>query len=446
MGNIVAIVGQPNAGKTTLFNRLLKRSQRKDVLLAITDKTPGVTRDRNYGQAIIDGKEVVFVDTGGFLSETLDDDNAKINEQVKEQAMLAIDEAHLVIHLLDSKSGLTPTDIELSKIFRRLSKPFLTVANKVDSKEGEKNILEFYALGVDEIIPISALSGYNIDYLEEKICQIVTPSEPKSTLDLPKIAIVGRPNTGKSTLINNLLGKNRLIVDSSPGTTRDPIDTIVRFYNRPYLLIDTAGIRRKTKASQIERYAIMRAIKSIQRSDIVVFLLDAISGVVDYDQKIGGIISDFQKPLILLVNKWDLVDNPEEYFKRYNEIIREKLWFLDYAPILTASALTKKRITNIFSLIDNVLEQSKLRIATAELNTLIRQNKAILQQVEDTASGLKVLYMTQVSVSPPHFVIFINKKKPIKKQYIRFFERMIRQRYGFVGCPIVITVKTKGEN
>ncbi|MCX8070698.1 MAG: ribosome biogenesis GTPase Der [Thermodesulfovibrionales bacterium] len=444
MGNIVAIVGRPNAGKTTLFNRLLRRSKTDDVLFAITDKTPGVTRDRNYGHVIIEGKEIVIIDTGGFLPQ--DDEDANINEQIRKQALLAIDEAHLIIHLLDSRAGLTPIDIELSNLFRKLSKTFLTVVNKVDSKEGEKNILEFYALGVDEVIPISALSGYNIAYLEEKILKNTTPLKPEPTHDLPKVAIVGRPNTGKSTLINNLLGKNRLIVDSKPGTTRDAIDTVVRFYNRPYLFIDTAGIRKKTKASQIERYAILRAIKSIQRSDIVIFLLDAVTGVVDYDQKIGGIISDLKKPLILFVNKWDLIEDPAKYHKWINEIIRERLWFLDYAPIVTASAVTKKRITNIFPLIDDVLEQSKKRIPTSELNDLLRQNRSLTQHIEDPAAGLKVLYITQVSVSPPHFVIFINKRKGIKKQHLRFFERMIRQAYGFVGCPIVITVKTRGEN
>ncbi|MFQ3573360.1 MAG: ribosome biogenesis GTPase Der [Thermodesulfovibrionales bacterium] len=446
MGNIVAIVGRPNAGKTTLFNRLLRLSKETDNLPAITDKTPGVTRDRNYGHVLIDGKEIVFIDTGGFLSDTEDTELGDINKQVREQAMFAIDEADLVIHLLDSKSGLLPSDVELSNIIRRSSKSFLTVVNKVDSKEGEKNILEFYALGTDEIIPISALSGYNMDYFVSKIMGIITPSTSTRQPDLPKIAIVGRPNTGKSTFINNLIGKKRLIVSSSPGTTRDPIDTIVKFYNKQYLLIDTAGIRKKSKASQIEKYAIMRAIKSIQRSDISILLLDAVSGIVDYDQKIGGIIHEFKKPTILAVNKWDLVEKPEEYFKKYQDIIRARLWFLDYAPVITLSALTKKRLTNIFSLVDAILAESEKRISTSELNDLIRQNREILQQVEDMSKGLKILYITQVSVSPPHFVIFINKRKPLKRQYLRFFERIIRQRYGFLGCPILITVRTKSEN
>ena len=442
---LVAIVGMPNAGKTTLFNRLMKYSDKKtDFVPAITDKMPGVTRDRNIGKTVITGKEISFVDTGGFLPDSIELKDRDINRQVREQAIIGIEEADLIIHLLDSRQGLNPSDIEMSKLIRSYNKPCLTVANKVDSPEREKTILEFYELGADKVIPVSAMSGYKLDELVETIAEMAPQKSVQGSAEnlLPKIAIIGRPNTGKSTIINALLSKNRLIVSPTPGTTRDAIDSIVKFYQREYIFIDTAGIRKKSKTTNIEHYAIVRAEKAIKRADIVILLIDGTMGVVDQDQKIAGLLKEAGKGIIILVNKWDLVENPEEAFKKIEREVRDKLWFIDYAPVITVSGITKKRLTNIFPTIDNIIEELNKRVPTSELNKIIEENQGALKKIEETARGLRILYLTQVSLNPPHFVLFVNKITSLKKQHLRFFQKIIRDKYGFIGCPIIITVKS----
>jgi len=440
----VAIVGRPNVGKTTLFNKLMRIAGKGPFIPAITDSTPGVTRDRNYGVLVLNGKEVTIIDTGGFMPDSHSLDNSDMNAQVREQAIFALQEADLAIHLLDAKEGLNPSDIEMADTIRKMGKPCLSVANKVDSKEKEKYLLEFYQLGVSEVIPVSAMTGYNMDVLLDRI----VPTFCADTLDneeIPKVAVVGRPNVGKSTLINTLLGKKRLIVSPTPGTTRDAIDSVVRYYNCEYLFIDTAGIRKRSKASEIEQYSILRAHKAIQRCDVAILLIEGSQGVVDQDQKIAGIIRDANKGVIIAINKWDLVSDPETAYKEIEKEVRAKIWFLEHAPLVTVSGLTKRRLTKIFPLIDSITAELSKRIPTSELNDLLRQNQGFLKVVEESARGLKVLYMTQVSVRPPHFVLFINRLSSLKRHHLRFFERLIRDRYGFVGCPINITVKPRRD-
>lgn len=444
----IAIVGRPNAGKTTLFNRLLRLSAKEDFIPAITDSTPGVTRDRNYGTILIDDKEVDIVDTGGFMPDSNSLDQREINAQVREQAIKAIEEADLVIHLLDAKEGVNASDVEMVEIIRYSSKPFLAVANKVDSNQKEKNILEFYELGIPEVIAVSAITGYNLETLLDRIQKAIPEGySPQSTTQTkPKIAVIGKPNTGKSTFINTLLGKQRHIVSPIPGTTRDAIDSLVRYYNREYLFIDTAGIRKKSRASQLEIYSMARAKRAIERCDIALLLIDGTEGVTDQDQKIAGLLKDSGKGAIIVVNKWDLVEDPEIAFKKIESQIRQKLWFIDYAPIITLSAMTKKRVTKVFPMIDEILSEMSKRVPTSELNRLLTENRETLRAIEETSRGLKILYMTQVSVAPPHFVLFLNKISSLRKHHLRFFEKLIRDRHSFYGVPLKITLRSSRES
>ncbi len=443
----VALIGRPNAGKSTLFNRLLKTYGKGTFMSAITDSTPGVTRDRNYGALLIQGRDIEIIDTGGFMPDSMSLDNRDINSQVREQAVIAMQEADLVIHLLDSKEGINHSDREMAHTIREMGKPCIYAANKIDSPEKEKNLFEFYELGVSEVVALSAMTGYNLDALIERIVAFVPASEEfdKKKPYGAAIAVVGRPNTGKSTLINTLIGKKRLIVSATPGTTRDAIDSIVKYYNQQYLFVDTAGIRKRSKASEIEQFSMVRAVKAIERCDIALLLIDATAGVTDQDQKIAGILRDAGKGVVIAVNKWDLIDNPDEAYNDMEREVRKKLWFIDYAPIVTLSGVTKKRITRLFPIVDKILVEFSKRISTSELNDLLIQNREALKGIEETSKGLKILYMTQVSVAPPHFVLFINRMSSLKKHHMRFFEGIIRAKYAFYGVPIRISVKARRE-
>ncbi|MCX8033987.1 MAG: ribosome biogenesis GTPase Der [Thermodesulfovibrio sp.] len=444
----VVIVGRPNVGKSTLFNRLIKGNEK---LKAITDMLPGITRDINYGTAQWDKKEFTVVDTGGFFSKEKTENI--IQKQMLEQIAVAITEADLIIHLLDGKDGLLPDDIETARKLRETGKDILWVINKIDNPSKLNRIYDFYRIGTDELIPVSAITGYGMEELIDKIIDKIPEkmSERIEKEQIPKIAIVGRPNVGKSTIVNSLVGKKRMIVSPIPGTTRDAIDTVCKYYGKKYLLIDTAGIKRlsyyKKEISQgeyVDKLSYFKALRSIERADIVMLVIDANEGIVNQDQKIAGIIAEQKKGLIILINKWDII-RPEERDKRakyLSDEIKKKLWFVDYAPYLTVSALDKTRLTKIFPIIEEILEEYQKRISTSELNKLFSLK---LKDIVLSHSGkeLKFYYITQVSISPPTFVLFVNDESAIKQHHIKFIEKLIRETFNFKFTPIGIKIKQR---
>lgn len=427
---LVVIVGRPNVGKSTLFNRIVRSKA------AIVEDVPGVTRDRNYREAEWEGKAFTVVDTGGFYPEPEND----ILKEVKEQAMYAIEEADIIIHLMDGKEGLTPADIELSRILRESGKRFISVVNKIDSPSNEVRLYDFYQLGLEEIMPLSAVTGHAFGELMDKVISLLPEKEEKEIpFDYPKVAIVGRPNVGKSTLVNTLLGKERMIVSPVAGTTRDAIDSICKYYGRPYLLIDTAGIRKKGRISySIERYATVKAIKSIERCDVALIVLDSLEGIVEQDKRIAGLVNEYGKGAIFLFNKWDLVKEPEKTYKRYiSDFVRE-IWFFNHAPVLTVSATERKRVTKIFPLIERVMEERKKRIKTSDLNSFFERIRGEIVMPAYRGKVVKVYYMTQTGIEPPQFVLFTNQPKGLKEEHIRFIEKRLREEFSFSGTPIRI--------
>lgn len=443
----VVIVGRPNVGKSTLFNRMIKSDEK---IKAITDKLPGVTRDINYGLAKWDEKEFSIVDTGGFFPEEKAEDI--IQKQMLEQVEMAIQEADLIIHLLDGKEGLMPFDKEIARKLRETGKDILWVINKIDDPSKLNRLYDFYDIGTDELLPVSAITGYGIEELIDKILvKIPKITIQKEEVQFPKIAIVGRPNVGKSTIINALLGKKRMIVSPIPGTTRDAVDAFCTYYGKKYLLIDTAGIKRlsyykkeKAQSSYVEKLAYFKALRSIERADVAVLVIDATEGIVNQDQKIAGIVAEQKKGLIILINKWDLIptEDRDKKAKFFSEEIKRKLWFIDYSPYLTVSATDKTRLTKIFSLIEQILEEYKRRVSTAELNKLFSQK---LKDVVMFSGGkeLRFYYITQVNIEPPTFVIFVNDESAVKQYHIKFLEKLLRENFQFKFTPLEIKSKQR---
>lgn len=448
--NIIAIVGRANVGKSTLFNRMVRMGADRTKSTAITESIPGVTRDRNYAESEWDGKKFIVIDTGGFYAEEMPHEDKEILRQVREQALFAIEEADLIIHLLDAKEGLNPLDVELANILRESGKKILWVANKIDTPSKEDRLLELYRIGAEEIIPVSAVTGYGFDDLMDKVTAAIpkeTEITPSAGEGMSRIAVVGRPNVGKSTLINSLLGKKRLIVSPVPGTTRDSIDSICSYYGKKYLFIDTAGIRRRGKIYSpkldIERFSVVRAMRSIEKADVVIIILDASEGIVEQDKKIAGLVEEYGKGALFLLNKWDVIKEPEAEHKRITQELKNKMWFMDYAPCITTSGLEKKRITKIFPLIDEIIAEREKRIPTADLNKFF--SKIIATKPFPTYRGkeLKFFYITQVSVKPPAFTMFVNYPSGVKAHHIRHIEKALREEYSFKGTPIRIHVKSR---
>jgi GTP-binding protein len=425
----VVIVGRPNVGKSTLFNRIV------GFQAAIVEDVPGVTRDRNYMDAEWEDRAFVAVDTGGFYTRTPDN----IFEQIKEQALFAIDEADLIIHLFDGKDGINPYDTELVELLRASGKKVIWAVNKVDAASKEERLYEFYNLGVGEPIAVSAATGYNFDELMDRAVEEL-PHYAEEHVDYPKVAVVGRPNVGKSTLVNALLGKKRMLVSPEAGTTRDSVDSVCSYYGKKYLLIDTAGIRRKQRLGySLERFSLMRAMRSIERCDVAVILIDASEGIVSDDQKIAGMVHSYRKGAIFLLNKFDLVQEPEAAIKKLTREIERKLWFFTHAPVLTTSGLTRKRVTKVFPLIDDVIKERGKKISTSELNRFLKD----IAPPSYRGKTVKLGYISQVASNPPVFAVFTNKPEGLKESFIKHLESKLREKYSFKGVPIKISIRQK---
>ncbi|MHB8881760.1 MAG: ribosome biogenesis GTPase Der [Thermodesulfovibrionales bacterium] len=430
---VVVIVGRPNVGKSTLFNRMTKSHA------AIVDDFPGVTRDRNYRDATWEEKTFMVVDTGGFYPDPPED----LFVQAKEQALFAIDEGDIIIHLLDGKDGLTPADMELARLIRASGKRVLWAVNKIDAPTKDSRLYDFYPIGSEDLWPLSSVTGYGYEEFMERLAELL-PAFQEEAVEYPKIAVVGRPNAGKSTLVNALLGKKRMLVSPVPGTTRDAVDSICTYHGSKYLLIDTAGIRRKGKIGySIERFSMVRAVRSIERCDLALVVFDASEGITEQDLKIAGIVKEYGKGAIFLLNKWDMLENPEEVFKTIIPELQRKAWFSPYAPVVTISGLVKKRITKVFPIIDVVMEERKKRISTGELNRFFREIISHISLPMYKGKEVKLYYMTQVREEPPAFVIFANYPDSIKDSHLRYIEKGLREYFGFHGTPLRIYIRER---
>jgi GTP-binding protein len=438
MKPIVAIVGRPNVGKSTLFNRI--SGGRK----AIVWDEPGVTRDRNYSDVEWrGGSAFTLIDTGGFEPASKD----PIFSQMREQCQLAMDEADVILFMMDGKGGLTPSDREIVDILRKLNKPVIYIVNKIDGPKHEERILDFYGLGVETIYSISAEHGYGVNELMEEVTKALpNAAEEKSDEEVTKVAVIGRPNVGKSSLINRLLGYKRVLVDEAPGTTRDAIDTRFEKDGRWYVLIDTAGIRRKSRISlRLEKYSIVEALRTIDRSDVALLLLDSREGVTDQDARIGGVIHEKGKGCILIVNKWDLGEKDSQTMVRYEEEVRENLKYLSYAPILFISALTGQRVGKVLEVVEDVSAQTKKRVPTSQLNKHFGKWVEKFPPPLYKNRSVKMNYITQVSISPPTFVIYVNIPQGVHFSYKRYLLNQMREAFGFEGVSVRLLFRKKGR-
>ena len=435
---IVAVVGRPNVGKSTLFNALA--GQR----ISIVQDTPGITRDRIYADITWLDKTFTLIDTGGIEPDSKD----IILSQMRAQAQIAIDTADVIIFLVDVKQGLVDADDKVADMLRRSHKPVVLVVNKVDSvNKYSADVYEFYNLGIGEPYPISAVNKLGLgDMLEEVIAHFPKSEETEEEDDRTRVAIVGKPNVGKSSLINRLLGEERLIVSDIAGTTRDAVDTEIVHNGKEYVFIDTAGLRRKNKIKEeLERYMIVRAVGAVERADIVVLLIDAVEGVSEQDAKIAGIAHDRGKAVIIAVNKWDAVEKDDKTIYKVTDKVRNVLSYMPYAEIIFISALTGQRLNKLFDVIDMVSENHAMRVATGVLNEIMAEAVALQQPPSDKGKRLKLYYITQVSVKPPTFVIFVNKKELMHFSYTRYIENQIRETFGFRGTPLRFIIRERNE-
>jgi GTPase len=430
---VVVIVGRPNVGKSTLFNRMTGTHS------AIVEDVPGVTRDRNYLDATWDDKAFMVVDTGGFYPDPTED----LFAEARDQALFAVEEGDIIVHLLDGKEGLLPADMELARLLRVSGKHVLWAVNKIDAPAREDRLYDFYAIGSEELWPLSAATGYGYEEFMERLDSLL-PEYGEEIVEFPRVAVVGRPNSGKSTLVNALLGKKRMVVSSVPGTTRDSIDSYCSYYARKYLLIDTAGIRRKGKIGySLERFAMVRAVRSIERCDVALIVLDAAEGITEQDVKIAGIVKEYGKGAVFLLNKWDLVNDPDESLKAMAAELKRRMWFAQYAPVITVSGLSRKRITKVFPVIDGIVLERRKRIPTAELNRAFTRISAKLSLPLYKGRKVKIYYMTQVKGEPPAFVVFTNYREAVRDSHLRFMERELREYFGFDGTPMRIYVRAR---
>ena len=437
MKQVVAIVGRPNVGKSTLFNKLIGDR------LSIVKNEPGVTRDRLYREMEWSGKEFLLVDTGGLEPKT---DDFMMNK-IKEQAQVAIDEADVVIFLVDGKSGITGLDEDVATVLRKKEKKVVVAVNKIDNyMRDQENILEFYALGFEDVIGISGEHKINLGDLLDAVISKFDRKKEKSREEGLKIAVLGRPNAGKSSLVNKLLNEERSIVSDIAGTTRDSIDSSLKYDGETYTLIDTAGIRKQSKIEDsIEYYSVLRAVKSIKRADVCVLMLDATELLTEQDKRVAGLIYDERKPVIIAINKWDLIEKDNTSVKKFTELVKADLPFLSYAPVITISALTGKRTINILEQAKFINEEYHKKITTGLLNQIL--SEMIAQNPVPTRKGraVKINYATQVGEASPRFVFFSNNPELIHFSYQRYIENKLREYFGFEGCPIDIVFNKKNE-
>ena len=434
----VAIIGKPNVGKSTFFNYIVGKR------ISIVEDTPGVTRDRIYAETNWRGRDFTVIDTAGIEPKSED----IIISQMREQAQIAIEIADVIVFLTDVKQGITAADQEIAVMLKKSKKPIVLVCNKADNMSKDKNdIYEFYNLGIGEPYPVSAANALGIgDVLDAIYEKFPEKNENEENDDRIKVAVIGKPNVGKSSLVNKIIGENRAIVSSIAGTTRDAIDTEYENQYGKYVLIDTAGIRRKSKVTEsIEKFSIMRTLLAIERADVCLMLLDATEGVTDQDAKIAGEAHEAGKGIIIVVNKWDEYEKETGTLENYKKEIYNKLSYLSYAPIIFISAKTGQRVERLFPLINNVAEQNAKRIPTAVLNQVINEAIAIVQPPTDKGRRLKILYGTQATTKPPTFVIFVNNKELFHFSYERYLVNQIRKEFGLEGTPVRIIVREKLE-
>ncbi|MDO4473447.1 MAG: ribosome biogenesis GTPase Der [Eubacteriales bacterium] len=435
---VVAIVGRPNVGKSTLFNALAGE------MISIVKDTPGVTRDRIYADVSWLDRDFTLIDTGGIEPESKD----IILSQMREQAQIAIDTADVIIFITDVRQGLVDSDSKVADMLRRSGKPVVLTVNKVDNFDKfMPDVYEFYNLGIGDPQPISASSRLGLgDMLDVVISYFPDKSEAEEEDERPRVAIVGKPNVGKSSIINKLIGEQRVIVSDIAGTTRDAIDTPVVHDGREYVFIDTAGLRRKNKIrEELERYSIIRTVTAVERADVVLMVIDATEGVTEQDAKIAGIAHERGKGIIIVVNKWDAIEKNDKTMREFEDRVRQILSFMPYAEIVYVSALTGQRLHKMFDVINMVIENQTMRVATGVLNEIMMEAVAMQQPPSDKGKRLKLYYITQVSVKPPTFVIFVNDKELMHFSYLRYLENRIREAFGFRGTSLKFFVRERKE-
>nr|WP_239559163.1 ribosome biogenesis GTPase Der [Sporohalobacter salinus] len=433
---VVAIVGRPNVGKSTLFNRIVGNR------ISIVEDKPSITRDRLYAEGEWLNNHFLVVDTGGLDLN----DETELKDEVRQQAELAIEEAEVVLFVVDGRAGIKPMDREVANLLRRSDKPVILTVNKVDSKELEEEVkYDFYELGLGDPIPISAKHALNTgDLLDEVISHFSTDDTVEYDEDTIRISVIGRPNVGKSSLVNSILGKERVIVNDTPGTTRDAIDTYFEVGDNQFVIIDTAGMRKRSKVEAgIEKYSVIRSLKAVDRSDVALMVLDATQGITQQDKKIAGYAHDQGKAMVLAVNKWDLIEKYSNIDQHFAEEIRYESNFINYAPITFVSALTGQRVLEILDIVEYAAEQHSRRIETNVLNNVIKEAISMHQPPSDKGRRLKVYYATQPRIKPPLIILFVNDPDLLKDSYKRYLRNSIRESFGFDGTPIKIIARER---
>ena len=434
---IVAIVGRPNVGKSTLFNMMAGER------IAIVKDTPGVTRDRIYADVSWLKYNFTIMDTGGIEPDT----HNQMLRDMREQAEMAIEMADVVMFIVDVKQGLVDADYKVADMLRKAQKKVVLVVNKVDNFDKMMpDVYEFYNLGIGDPHPVSSLAKLGIGDMLDEVTALFPQDVEQEEDERPRIAVVGKPNAGKSSIINKLLGENRVIVSDVAGTTRDAIDTAVTWDDKEYVFIDTAGLRRKNKIKEeIERYSILRTVSAVERADVVILVIDAVEGVTEQETKIAGIAHDRGRGIIIAVNKWDLIEKDNHTVRKFTEDIRDILSFMPYAEIIFISAMTGQRIPKIFDVLDMVIQNQQMRVQTGVLNDILAEAVAMQQPPSDKGRRLKIYYMTQVSIKPPTFVIFVNDKKLMHFSYTRYLENKIREAFGFKGTSLKFFIRERKE-